>query len=71
MPDREYHYVLTVQAPAVGGQVTRTFDGVIGWDNDRQDAYYNRFNNACEQMGVRPSDPGIAVLCWSFEPNDL
>lgn len=64
----EYHYVITVQAPAPGGMIARTFQGTMDFPGEhpsRQDAYYDRFDYACGLLGSDPMD--TCVLFWSFD----
>lgn len=64
----QYHYVMTVQAPASGGMTVQTVQGILDFPGEhpsRQDAYYDRFDYACELLGSTPKD--TSVLFWSFD----
>lgn len=72
MPTREYAFVITVTSTGkYGAQKTVTYADTITWDlrDSRYDAFLDRFNYACAQLGTPPTD--TYVLFWSFEPDTL
>lgn len=72
MISSEYHYVITVQAPAPGGMIARTFQGTIDFPGERisrQDVYYDRFDYACDQLGSDAKD--TVVLFWSCDRDTM
>ncbi|MFJ9088723.1 hypothetical protein ACIRL3_40575 [Streptomyces sp. NPDC102384] len=65
---RQYHYVMTMQAP--GGSVC-TRDGTLTVDIGAQDATrYGAFRHVHDLVAKDLGRAG-AVLLWSFEPNEL
>lgn len=65
---RDYHYVMTVQAP--GGAVC-TLDGTLAVDLDVPDATRHGAYQHLKALAVQKLGRDGAVIVWSFEPNEL
>lgn len=73
MAVREYHYVMTLQAPAPGGYGPRieTSDGLMDWDtaHPEQEAYWRVFGDTCDYHELPHRE--ARVVFWSFKLNAL
>lgn len=66
----EYHYVMTLRAPAPGGHRIENYDGLYDWatgTETEQDVYWRIFTDACRYHDI-PRE-GTVVMFWSIKPN--